>query len=381
MEPVKKTEDHIAFRSGSSKPRILYLVGQLGAGGSERQLYYLLRTIDRERYKPAVAVWTNSEDGVYVRQLRELAVPLYFFSKKLSSAMKLIEFRRLVKRLRPEVIHSYSFYTNFAAQWATLGSDATPIGSIRSDFLYAQKLSGPVLGKLSARWPSVQISNSIPVAEEIRRSRLFFIPRRLSVIRNTVDLDSFQQTPVPDGQPTRIAGVGNLLPVKRWDRLLWISRELQKQNLEFVVEIAGEGPLRSTLESKTIELKLADRVKFLGYVDDVARVITKASFVVHTSDAEGSPNSVLEAMACGRAIVSTDVGDVSGLVEDGKTGFVVRAGDDDGLMDRMARLITDHDLCCRMGQASWAKAQREFGLDRLVSETLTTYKAAGWRDS
>jgi glycosyltransferase involved in cell wall biosynthesis len=89
----------------------------------------------------------------------------------------------------------------------------------------------------------------------------------------------------------------------------------------------------------------------------------------------------MEAMACGRAVVATDAGDVRHLVEDGKTGFVVRRGDDATLVERMVTLITDQDLCRSMGEAGRAKAVREFGLDRLVADTFDAYRAAGWRDA
>jgi len=96
---------------------------------------------------------------------------------------------------------------------------------------------------------------------------------------------------------------------------------------------------------------------------------------------EGCLDVVMEAMACGRAVVATDAGDVPYLVEDGKAGFVVRRGDDMTLAARMATLITNLDLCQQMGEAGRARAEREFGLDRLVAETLAAYRAAGWKDA
>ena len=121
-----------------------------------------------------------------------------------------------------------------------------------------------------------------------------------------------------------------------------------------------------------------DRVAFIGHTDDVIGVLARSAFLVHTSDSEGCPNVVMEAMACGRAVVATDVGDIPDLVENGKTGFVVRCGDDATLAQRMATLIGDRDLCVRMGKAGQVKSEREFGLDRLVSKTLAAYQAAGW---
>lgn len=124
--------------------RILYLIGELNTGGAERQLCYLLQRMDRDRYRPAVAVWNFSEGDVHVGIIRELRVPIYSFPGKMSSISKLIALRSLLRRLRPEVIHSYSFYTNFAAYWAARRSGAIAMGSIRSDFIWAIKQSGPI---------------------------------------------------------------------------------------------------------------------------------------------------------------------------------------------------------------------------------------------
>jgi glycosyltransferase involved in cell wall biosynthesis len=85
-------------------------------------------------------------------------------------------------------------------------------------------------------------------------------------------------------------------------------------------------------------------------------------------------------MACGRAVVATDVGDVPHLIDNGKTGFVVPREDEAALTSRIATLLGDRELCCRMGEAGRIKAEREFGIDRLRSETFAAYRAEGWRD-
>ncbi len=109
-------------------------------------------------------------------------------------------------------------------------------------------------------------------------------------------------------------------------------------------------------------------------------LLAQAKFLVNTSSVEGCPNVLIEAMACGRAVVASDAGDVPILVENGETGFVLNQGEDRGLVERMATLIWDRELCRCMGNAGRAKAEREFGLPRLVSETFNAYKAAGWKD-
>ena len=359
--------------------RLLYLIGQLGAGGSERQLFYLLRAMDRHRYNPAVAVWHYCESDRYVSQIQALGVPLYDFRGACSAVSKLRAFRRLVRGLQPEVLHSYSFYTNFAAWAAADGSLTTPIGSIRGDFISERQASGQLLGRLSAHLPKTQICNSAAAQKTVGRSSWPFKPSRTYLVRNGLDTDELKPAPLPPSGSSLLA-VGRLHADKRWDRLLRVASSVHAKGLRFTVRVAGEGPLLTELQSQARQLGLANVVHFLGVCDDIGRLLSESSFVVHTADTEGYPNTIMEAMAHARAVISTDVGDVPSLVEDGTTGFVVRRGDDDTFARQMTRLLTDQDLCRRMGEAGRVRAERTFGLDRLITETLDAYRAAGWKD-
>jgi glycosyltransferase involved in cell wall biosynthesis len=155
---------------------------------------------------------------------------------------------------------------------------------------------------------------------------------------------------------------------------------LQQRGLNFLVRIVGGGPLNGSLQQQAEALGVADHVAFLGDQENIPEILANATFLVHPSDSEGSPNAVMEAMSCGRAVVATDVGDIPYVVDDGKTGFVVCRGDNTMLIDRMAQLITERDLCRRMGEAGRLKAEREFGLDQLIAETLSVYRTLGWKD-
>ena len=360
--------------------RLLYVVGQLHTGGLERQLVYLLRVLDRDRYRPVVAVWHYDENDVRIPEVRALGVPIYAMSAPASGLEKLRAFRRLARDLKPEVIHSYSFHTNLGAAWAASSLGAVAVGSIRSDFAWGKRDAGPMLGRASARWPRHQISNSFTAAADVSRSRGIFKPRRCDVVWNGVDLATFRPAPRSGAQP-RVIGLGYLLPVKRWDRLLDVAAQLTQRGLAFTLEIVGDGPLRPALEEQTRRLGIADRVELAPHTHDVSGKLAQSSFMVLTSANEGTPNVVMEAMACGRAVIATAVGDVPYLVKDGVTGFVVPPEDDAALLSRMATLINDPDLCVRMGHAARAEAEQMFDLERLGIETLASYGAAGWLDT
>lgn len=358
--------------------RLLYLVGQLGLGGLERQLVCLIQSMDRERYKPVVAVWGNSPNDHYGQALDALNVPVIRFGAASNPLVKLWALWRLILRLRPQVIHSYTFYTNVAARWASLGTGSLPIGSVRSNFLLDRQKTGKVFGRLCGRWPSAQIFNSAIAEQNLRQTRTFFRPRRIYVIRNGVDLGRFSPRPHPERG--YILAVGSMYPVKRWDRLIRTAALLVSKGLCPNIVHVGSGPLRDELEDLAKDLRVDQIFKFLGVRHDLPALLGDAAFLAHSADDEGCPNVVLEAMACGRAVVATDAGDIPYLVDDGTTGFVVSRANEAAFADRIAILLENSELCRRMGDSGRIKAEREFGLDRLVSETFAVYRAEGWAD-
>src|SRR5262249_29765731 len=234
--------------------------------------------MDRKHYRPAVVVWNPCEDDIYGPQIRALGIPLHAYPRKLSAVAKLENFRCLVRELKPEVVHSYRFYTNFAAYWAARGTQAIALGSIRSNFTLEKKAAGLWLGRLSSRWPRNQISNNVLAAETARRSRSFFVPKRVSVVRNGLDLELFRCFPLVTEERVCILGVGSLLPVKRWDRLLVAALEVKRRGLNCSIRIAGDGPLREWLEEQARYLGLADRIEFVGRAHDIPGLLAHARF-------------------------------------------------------------------------------------------------------
>ncbi len=358
--------------------RLLYLVGQLRLGGLERQLVHLIRSMDRGRYKPAVAVWGNSSDDHYAQDLRALDVPIIRLGESPTQLTKLRALRGLVSTVRPEVIHSYTFYTNVAAWWAAQGTGVIPIGSVRSNFTRDRREAGKILGRLCGRWPSGQVYNSFNAEQEAQRSTKIYRPRRIYVVTNGVDLDRYSPRPHPERG--HILAVGTLSSVKRWDRLIRAVGLLVSKGLCREVLLAGSGPLRGELEAMARNLHVDHLVRFLGARHDIPDLLADAAFLVHTAESEGCPNVIMEAMACGRAVIATNAGDIPHLVDDSKTGFMVSSGDETTLTDRMGTLLQDRELSRWMGDAGRIKAEQAFGLDRLRSQTFAAYRAEGWED-
>lgn len=139
------------------------------------------------------------------------------------------------------------------------------------------------------------------------------------------------------------------------------SRGIKRSGFDCLIQIAGDGQLRGLLEQQARELGVTDCIEFIGYTENIPGLLANAWFLVHTSDSEGCPNVVMEAMACGRAVVATDAGDVPSLVEDGKTGFVVPRGDEATLLARIVTLMTD--TTCAGGWEKLVERRQNGSLD------------------
>lgn len=364
----------------SGRSRFLYVVGQLGLGGLERQLYYLLASLDHARYRPAVVIWNLNRRDKYYRDFEALQIPIYGFPADWAPFSKLKALRTLVRQIAPEVIHSYGFHTNFPAYYAAWRTGAVAIGSLRGDFVRAKREGGAFRGALNARWPVYHISNSMASADAAKRASGPFTPKCVFVVRNALDLKQFKCVGDTSKRRAYVAAVGSLLPVKRWDRLVRVIRGLKTiPDKDVRLQIAGDGPLRPDLEKLACDLGISEVIEFRGAVHDIPAFLSGAKFLVHTSESEGCPNAVMEAMACGLPVVAMEAGDIPWLVEDGRTGFVVSQGDETLFIERVSQLLDDNELCIRMGLATCEKAQREFSLERLVSDTLMAYRSAGWR--
>jgi glycosyltransferase involved in cell wall biosynthesis len=376
---VQDIARHPMQKSVPNACRLLYVVGQLGLGGLERQLFYLLASLDRARYQPVVVVWNLNTSDKYYLDIEALNIPIHGFPSEWSPVSKLRAFRALARHISPEIIHSYGFPTNFPAYYAAWGTRALPIGSLRGDLDRAKCDGGLIRGALNAHWPSCLIANSVAAAEAARRHSGVSASRQISIVRNGLDLNRFSCSNDTAKPRTYVAAIGSLFPVKRWDRLLKAIKETKGTMAEIVFRIAGDGPLRPDLEKLAGDLGISRRVEFLGVIHDIPSFLNGARFLVHTSESEGCPNAVMEAMACGLPVVAMAAGDIPHLIDDERTGFVIAQDDEETLADRIGLLLQDGSLCVRMGMEARVIAEREFGLQRVVSQTLAAYMAAGWR--
>ncbi|AFV10528.1 glycosyltransferase EpsD [Thermacetogenium phaeum DSM 12270] len=195
-----------------------------------------------------------------------------------------------------------------------------------------------------------------------------------------VDLRSFEAPPAAYGirrelgieaSDVVVSCVAEMIPRKNHDFLLEAWKGVAAGCFRCHLLLVGTGKLKSHLEEK-VKREQIPRVHFLGFRRNVPEILRESNIITLTSKHEGLPRCVMEAMAAGKPVVVTDVRGSRDLVEDGRTGFLVRLGDAAGLAAALERLARDPELRTSMGAAGREKI-REYSLERVLAEMAEVY--------
>jgi glycosyltransferase involved in cell wall biosynthesis len=163
--------------------------------------------------------------------------------------------------------------------------------------------------------------------------------------------------------------------VKRTRDVLEAFRGLLDHETGAYLMLVGDGPDRKQMERSAHELGIAKRCLFLGYQDDVAAFYGAIDVLLLPSANEGTPVSVIEALAAGRPVVATRVGGVPDIVRDGVDGYLVAPGDPSELAERLVRLARDPDRRARMGADGRARVLQRYTVARLVDDVDLLYRS------
>ena len=182
-----------------------------------------------------------------------------------------------------------------------------------------------------------------------------------------------------------ILAVARLIEKKGIGDLIHACHILQERNLTFGVEIIGKGPLQETLETQVRELGLQEKVKFLGPLPqesvrqayERATVFALPCVIATGGDRDGIPTVLLEAMACGLPVVSTNVSGIPELVESGRDGLLIHPRNPHALADALEYLLLNGDLRKTLGAAASTKVRERFSVDRSVTALLELFQAEG----
>lgn len=359
--------------------RVGLVAGTLGVGGAEKQLVYVARAL--LQLGVDLRLFTLTQGEHHAATLDAIGVSQIWLGRYRHPLVRLSRLSKRVLSFRPHLLQSTHFFVNLYTALAGRASGSLAIGSLRND-VHSELHANPRWGSWLLRLPPTIVAN----AEQARRNaEQWGRPKGTTfVLPNVIDLCDFDQlsrsgsTPWDGNCPVVIA-VGRLVPNKRFDRFLKVLALVRREVPNVEGAIVGEGPERASLERQAAQLKLQSAVRFLGCRDDIAGLLRRASVLAVTSDHEGVPNVILEAMAARLPVVTTPAGDAPQLVDDRKSGFVVPFDDAATMAARMIDLLRSVDLCRRMGEAGRWKVQNNFSFTRLPARLLEIYEQTAVR--
>jgi glycosyltransferase involved in cell wall biosynthesis len=295
------------------------------------------------------------------------------------------EYVRLSRRERFDIVDAWLYHGyGMAALLRPLARTPVLISGRVSLSGYKERFSAPErwVDSVARRSADLVFANSSVVADDVARRE--GIPRdSIRVIRNGVLIPP----PMPDDERRAVragwgagqddlvvAYVGSMRPGKGHVRIVEAMPTLLAAVPRARLVLVGGGPTRPEVERRIDALGLRDRVVLTGDVLDARPLFGALDVFVSASEAEGLPNSVLEAAAAGIGIVATAAGGTIEIVDDDATGLVVPVGDDDALRAALVRIGIDDGLRARLGAAARAHAATAFGVDRFVRETGDLYE-------
>jgi glycosyltransferase involved in cell wall biosynthesis len=379
--------------------RILRVIARLNMGGPALHVSYLANGLDERGYRTTLVSGSLSrgegsmsfaaEDrGVGVVSVPELA-------RELSPANDVVAIRRLVQLIRSERPHILHTHT---AKAGAIGRTAARLAGGAKPPIVVHTFHGHVLRGYFGALPSEayrRIERSlarhtdrlIAVSPEVRDDlvELGVAPtEKFEVIRLGIELDErlnadggldYRQVLGVPASAFVVGWIGRMTAIKQLPEVLRIFARLRELGVDARLCVVGDGPTREDAERLAKELGVMRECLFLGYHRDVASFYRLFDAFLLPSANEGTPVSVIEALAAERPVVATAVGGVPDVVQDGVHGRLVAPGDVEGAARALQELAEDPELRRRMGQAGRSWVVPRYSVDRLVEDVDRLYRS------
>ena len=366
---------------------VLYLVDNLGPGGSQRYVAELARHAASFGVRPHVC--SAKEGGVFHEELIREGTPLLFAPfRKLygpDGFRALSTLTRYIRTHRIDVVHTFQTNANILGTLAariagrrvvTTRRDMGDFGMRGSprlavfETLVINRLAHRIVANSRAAMEAAAANEGIP-------------EKKLGLIYNGIDCGRFrpelEKGPwrrtlgVPETSSCVFGIVAGHRPVKAVETAIRAFARVRVSHPDAFLLLVGDGPERSALEALVRNLKLEASALFLGAREDVENLLPAFDVFLNSSKSESFSNAILEAMAAGLPVVATRVGGNPESVADGATGFLVIPGDPVVMGAAMAILAADPELRRRMGRAGRERVETLFSKERSFSELARLY--------
>jgi len=359
--------------------RVLHIIsGDLWAG-AESMAFQLMIGLNRINDVDLHLIVLN--EGRLERQCREAGINCYLIPEKnLSFIQIVLRSVKIVRRLNPNVIHSHRYKENIIAAITAAFNGRSKLVTTRhgrpekvKELFHKRVISA--LDTACLRWIFSEI---IAVSQDTAEYLIqMFGPnsKKISVIHNGI-APSFHpilhQSNSQRGSIT-IGSAGRLFPVKQFDVFIRIAKLVCQEKPEIRFVIAGEGPEREKIESLIIRYGLKDKIQLLGHLDDMQAFYKGIDLYINTSAHEGSPMTILEAMAVGLPVIAFSVAGLPEILSDGRDGFVIPDGNYEGFASRIIELTDDYKRLNVIGLHACRKVADRFSVVQMVNSYLAIY--------
>jgi len=362
--------------------KIAFFITDLDFGGAEQVLFDLCQGL-KEKFH--ICVFTLKGKGHFARMIEELGIPVK--SYELKSAKGLLYFSRFIyilfraildlRKFQPDIIQGILFQGNFVARIA---------GKLSGNKIILCSLHTFDRGRIKfliEKFSSWMVYKYIVVSDALKGFCIkeFCIPdEKIIVIRNGIkitrgnsDLKEIRDKLGMSPESTIIGTISRLHSEKGIDILLRAFKHLAKDFPDSELVIIGDGPERARLLASAEKLDIKHRTHFTGFLPEPEKYLLVFDLFVLPSRIEAMPVALMQAMANGKAIVATKVGGIPELLEDNQQGLLVPAEDEFMLTRAISRLLHDPELAKRLGENARAKAEQEFGLEKMIADYKKLY--------
>jgi glycosyltransferase involved in cell wall biosynthesis len=362
---------------------VLFVLSSLAVGGSERKIARMANRLREE----GVLVSLACLNGPYtIESTLRRDVPLSKLERRGKfSFAAVMRLRRLILEQRPATVIAVNLYQALYVACATalLSHRPRTVALVNTSTFRGRRLWKRiyqfVLGRFDQTVHGSQAQRKFWLSSNRRAQD------HSTVIYNGVDSAHFEPVAAHEdakrlraklgvGAETLLIGtVGRMRPEKNQEVLLTALRRLRVARVDAHLVLAGDGPLRDFLKRRAIELEIADRVSFVGELEDVRPVLTALDvFVLPSTSVESFSNAALEAMAIGRPVILSDIGGAREMIDDGVEGYVVSATELAARLPAIiAALYADRRKRQQMGHAARRRAETRFS----VGGMLAAYRA------
>lgn len=361
---------------------ILHIIDTTGPGGAETVFIDLISYLPSEKYRSVVVI--RGRGWVYEELRRRGIEPIILDAKGSFNWRYLRSLTTLIRLEKVDLIQSHLLGSNIYASLAGLLSQVPVVATFHGMVDVAEKERLLFLKFAAINYGAVAI---IAVSDDLRdnivcRTRLR--PEKTKVIYNGINTESFQR---PKSNSLRqkfgwsegeiiIGSLGNIRPAKAYNVLLQAASLLKEKEQSYRFVIAGQrnGNLYKSLLDMKAELKLDDRVHFLGFNDDPADFLSNLDLFLLSSISEGFSIATIQAMAAGLPVIATRSGGPEEIITHDQSGYLVDIDAPQQIADAVKKIMNDSGLSHRLAQAGQNHSIETFDIKNMINSYELIYK-------